>query len=103
MGVTVVQTAADNTLGFGAGIGPKLNTLDLETMTIQLGPVGVTGTVQFQGTIDGANWFSLGAAVSAAGAFNVPFSKLAGVRAKTTADIGGGPGVASLAGSMRGE
>lgn len=102
-GIKVVQTAADNTLGLGAGVGTLLSTIEMENLTIQLGPAAVTGTVQFQGTIDGVNWFSLGAALTAAGAFNVPFAKLFAIRAKTNADVGSGPAVATLACSMRGE
>lgn len=95
----VKQTTVDN-----GGVGAVLNVLDYELMTIQLDAGGGTGTVQFQGTIDGTNWFALGAAVTASGAFNVPFNRLAAVRAKTTVNVAGGTGyTAALAGGARGE
>ncbi len=98
-GLDVKQTTADN-----GGIGTEKAVGDLTLMTIQLATSGGTGTVQFEGTIDGSNWFALGAAVTVAGAFNVPFNKLSRVRARTTVNVAAGPFSAQIAGFMtRGE
>lgn len=95
--LTVKQLTTD-----AGGVGAILNVLDLESMTIQLAATG-TGTVQFEGTIDGTNWFALGAALTASGVFNVPYTKLAAIRAHTTVSVAAGVYSAALAGAMRGE
>lgn len=97
--IDVKQLTSDS-----GGIGNIINTLDLEGMTIQLAALGgATGTVQFEGTLDGANWFALGAAVTTSGAFNVALNRVAAIRARTTVNVAGGSYVAALAGGARGE
>lgn len=93
----VKQLTTDN-----GGIGNSLNVIDMDTLSIQLFGTG-TGSVQFEGTIDGVNWFALGALVTGSGAFNVPIQKLNKVRARTTASVAGGVYSAALGGFMRGE
>lgn len=97
--LNVKQTTTDS-----GGVGASLNVNDMDGLTIQLVNGGGTGSVQFEGTIDGANWFPVGAVVTTSGAFDVPFKKLAQVRARTTVNVAGGTGyTAALGGFMRGE
>lgn len=84
------------------GVGNVLNVKDLDGLTIQLFGTG-TGSVQFEGTIDGTNWFAVGAVVTGSIAFDVPFKKLSALRARTTVNVAGGVYSAALGGFMRGE
>lgn len=94
----VKQTTADS-----GGIGAAFNANDMDSMVIQLANGGGTGSVQFEGTIDGTNWFTVGAVVTTSGAFNVPFNKLKSLRARTTVNVAGGTYSAAVGGFMRGE
>ena len=79
-------------LPVGIAIGTPQDVRDLSSMWLQLATVSGSpvGTLQIEGTIDGTHYFSVGAALTAAGILEIAPKKLTRIRVNATTAITAG-------------